>query len=154
MGALQTRLNVQRLAPFFSAFRDGLAAVCQRDDPRIALLTPGRYNQSYAEQAHLARYLGLLLVEGADLAVRDNQLYVRTIEGLKRVDALWRRMDTRFLDPLAFDSRSAIGVPGLMDAVLARQHGDRQCAGRGRRRIGRHGRVPAGARAAADSASG
>ncbi len=119
MGTLQTRLNVHRLAPFFSSFRAGLAAVCHRDDPRIALLTPGRYNQSYAEQAHLARYLGILLVEGGDLAVRDNQLFVRTIEGLKRIDALWRRMDTRFIDPLAFDSHSAIGVPGLMDAVLA-----------------------------------
>lgn len=119
MGSLQTRLNVARLAPFFSAFRAGLAAVCHRDDPRIALLTPGRWNQSYAEQAHLARYLGFLLVEGGDLAVRDNQLFVRTIEGLKRIDAVWRRIDTRFIDPLAFDSHSAIGVPGLMDTVRA-----------------------------------
>ena len=119
IGTLQTRLNVERLAGFFSAFREGMAAVCHRDDPRIALLTPGRYNQSYAEQAHLARYLGLLLVEGGDLAVRDKQLFVRTIEGLKRIDAVWRRMDTRFIDPLAFDSHSAIGVPGLMDAMLA-----------------------------------
>ncbi|SFR96218.1 circularly permuted type 2 ATP-grasp protein [Sphingomonas jatrophae] len=119
MGALHTRLNVERLAPFFSALRGGLAAACRRDDPRIGLLTPGRYNQSYPEQAHLARYLGLLLVEGGDLAVRDGQLYVRTIEGLKRVDALWRRMDSRFLDPLTFDSRSAIGVPGLMDAFAS-----------------------------------
>ena len=117
MGALQTRLNLQRLAPFFSDFREGLAAACRRSDPRIGLLTPGRYNQSYAEQAHLARYLGLLLVEGDDLAVRGNRLYVRTIEGLKRVDALWRRMDSRFLDPLAFDNASHIGVPGLMDAI-------------------------------------
>jgi uncharacterized circularly permuted ATP-grasp superfamily protein/uncharacterized alpha-E superfamily protein len=117
MGALQTRLNLQRLAPFFSDFREGLAAACRRSDPRVGLLTPGRYNQSYAEQAHLARYLGLLLVEGEDLAVRDNRLYIRTIEGLKRIDALWRRMDSRFLDPLAFDSRSHIGVPGLMDAI-------------------------------------
>ncbi|MEH3107191.1 MAG: circularly permuted type 2 ATP-grasp protein [Sphingomonas fennica] len=119
MGTVQARLNVQRLAPFFSAFREGLAAACRRSEPRIGLLTPGRYNQSYAEQAHLARYLGLLLVEGDDLAVRDGRLYVRTIEGLKRVDALWRRMDTRFLDPLAFDAGSQIGVPGLMDAVAA-----------------------------------
>jgi uncharacterized circularly permuted ATP-grasp superfamily protein/uncharacterized alpha-E superfamily protein len=119
MGALQTRLNLQRLAPFFSDFREGLAAACKRSDPRIGLLTPGRYNQSYAEQAHLARYLGLLLVEGDDLAVRGNRLYVRTIEGLKRVDALWRRMDSRFLDPLAFDSTSHIGVPGLMDAIAS-----------------------------------
>ncbi len=117
MGTLQQRLHVQRLAGFFSAFRDGLAAACNRADPRIGLLTPGRYNQSYAEQAHLARYLGLLLVEGEDLAVREGRLYVRTIEGLKRIDALWRRMDSRFIDPLAFDATSAIGVPGLMDAV-------------------------------------
>ena len=119
MGTLNARLNVERLAPFFSAFREGLAAACRRAEPRIGLLTPGRYNQSYAEQAHLARYLGLLLVEGDDLAVRDDRLYVRTIEGLKRVDALWRRMDSRFIDPLAFDAGSAIGVPGLMDAMAA-----------------------------------
>jgi uncharacterized circularly permuted ATP-grasp superfamily protein/uncharacterized alpha-E superfamily protein len=119
MGTLHARLNVQRLAPFFSSFREGLSAVCRRSEPRIGLLTPGRYNQSYAEQAHLARYLGLLLVEGEDLAVREDKLYVRTIEGLKRVDALWRRMDSRFIDPLAFDASSAIGVPGLMDAMLA-----------------------------------
>ena len=119
MGALQTRLHVERLAPFFSAFREGLSAVCRRSEPRIGLLTPGRYNQSYPEQAHLARYLGLLLVEGSDLAVRDDGLFVRTIEGLKRVDALWRRIDSRLLDPLAFDANSAIGVPGLMDAMAA-----------------------------------
>src|SRR6478735_6244595 len=57
-------MNFARLAPFFADFRQGLAAICQRDDPRIALLTQGRLNQSYAEQAHLARYLGILLVEG------------------------------------------------------------------------------------------
>ncbi len=119
MGTLYNRLNIRRHASFFSAFRDGMAAVCQRADPRIGLLTPGRYNQSYPEQAHLARYLGFLLVEGEDLAVRENQVFVRTIEGLKRVDALWRRMDSRFIDPLAFDSQSAIGVPGLMDAMAA-----------------------------------
>ncbi len=119
MGTLQTRLNLHRLAPFFASFREGIAAACKRSDPRIGLLTPGRFNQSYPEQAHLARYLGMLLVEGDDLAVRDGRLYVRTIEGLKRVDALWRRMDSRFIDPLAFDSQSRIGVPGLMDAIAS-----------------------------------
>lgn len=119
MGTLYKRLNIRRHAPFFQAFREGLAAACRRSDPRIGLLTPGRYNQSYPEQAHLARYLGFLLVEGEDLAVRENQLFVRTIEGLKRVDALWRRIDSRLIDPLAFDSQSAIGVPGLMDAMVA-----------------------------------
>ncbi|GAA4770636.1 circularly permuted type 2 ATP-grasp protein [Stakelama sediminis] len=119
LGGLQTRLNIERHAPFFAALRDGMAAVCRRADPRIALLTAGRYNPSYAEQAHLARYLGLLLVEGADLAVLDDHVYVRTIAGMKRIDALWRRLDPRLLDPLAFDSTSAIGVPGLADAMAA-----------------------------------
>lgn len=119
LDGLQGRLNIARHAPFFAAFREGLAARCRRAEPRIALLTPGRLNPSYAEQAHLARYLGWLLVEGADLAVLDEQLYVRTIAGLKRVDALWRRLDPRLLDPLALDSHSTIGVPGLVDAMVA-----------------------------------
>ena len=119
LGGLQSRLNVERHAPFFAAFRDGLAAVCRRVEPRIGLLTPGRYSDSYAEQAHLARYLGLLLVEGADLAVLEDKLYVRTIGGLKRIDALWRRTDPRLLDPLAFDAHSRIGVPGIVDAMAA-----------------------------------
>lgn len=119
IGGLTARLNIERLAPFFADLRAGIAASCERTDPRLALLTPGRFNQSYAEQAHLARYLGLLLVEGADIAVHDDRVYLRTIEGLKRVDALWQRMDARLLDPLALDSRSAIGVPGLVDAMAA-----------------------------------
>ncbi|WP_375391678.1 circularly permuted type 2 ATP-grasp protein [uncultured Sphingomonas sp.] len=119
LGGLGERLNVQRHAPFFAALRAGLAAMCRRADPRIGLLTPGRYSPSYAEQAHLARYLGFLLVEGADLAALDGKLYVRTVAGLKRIDALWRRVDPRLLDPLTFDTRSQIGVPGLMDAWAA-----------------------------------
>ena len=119
LGGLQARLNVQRHAPFFAAFRAGIAELCRRADPRIGLMTPGRFNPSYPEQAHLARYLGLLLVEGADLAALEDVLYVRTIAGLKRVDALWRRVDPRLLDPLAFDSHSQIGVAGLIDAYAA-----------------------------------
>ncbi len=119
LDGLQSRLNIARHAPFFAAFREGLAARCRRAEPRIALLTPGRLNPSYAEQAHLARYLGWLLVEGADLAVLDDRLYVRTIAGLKRIDAVWRRLDPRLLDPLALDSHSTIGVPGLVDAMVA-----------------------------------
>ncbi len=119
LGGLQPRLNVQRHAPFFAAFRAGIAAFCRRSDPRIGLMTPGRFNPSYPEQAHLARYLGLLLVEGADLAALEDTLYVRTIAGLKRIDALWSRVDPRMLDPLAFDTHSQIGVPGLIDAYAA-----------------------------------
>jgi uncharacterized circularly permuted ATP-grasp superfamily protein/uncharacterized alpha-E superfamily protein len=118
-GDLQGQMNVRRLAPFFASFRQGLAACCERYDPRIALLTPGRFNQSYPEQAHLARYLGLLLVEGEDLTVKDNKLYVRTIEGIKRIDAIWRRLDTKLLDPLAYDSGSKIGVPDLFEAIAS-----------------------------------
>ena len=116
LGGLQARLNIQRHAPFFTAFRAGIAALCRRADPRIGLLTPGRFNPTYAEQAHLARYLGLLLVEGADLAALEGKVYIRTVAGLKRIDALWRRVDPRYLDPLALDSQSQIGVAGLIDA--------------------------------------
>ena len=119
LGGLQQRLNIERHAPFFAAMRAGLARACRRTDPRIGLLTPGRLNPSYAEQAHLARYLGMLLVEGADLAGLEGRVYVRTIAGLKRVDALWTRVTPRLLDPLAFDTHSQIGVPGLIDAYAA-----------------------------------
>lgn len=119
LGGLPSRVNVERHAPFFAAMRAGIAAACRRAEPRIGLLTSGKLNPSYPEQAHLARYLGFLLVEGADLAVRDDQLYVRTIAGLKRIDALWRRIDPRLIDPLAFDANSTIGVPGLVDAMAA-----------------------------------
>lgn len=116
---LYNAMNVQRLAPFFSGFRDSLAEAARRSDPRICLLTPGPFSETYFEQAHLARYLGLLLVEGDDLVVRDGQVYVRTIAGLKRADVIWRRVDADFIDPLEFNSASRLGVPGLMGAIRA-----------------------------------
>ena len=115
-GSLLTDIHTRRLAYFFTELRGGIARDCQRENPRIALLTPGRFNQSYPEQAHLARYLGFPLVEGRDLSVSDERLYVRTIGGPKRIDAIWRWIDTNALDPLNFDARSAIGVPDLFDA--------------------------------------
>ena len=115
-GSLLSGIHARRLAHFFSELREGIARRCQRDNPRIALLTPGRFNQSYPEQAHLARYLGFPLVEGRDLTVSEDKLYIRTIGGPRRVDALWRWIDTNALDPLTFDSQSAIGVPDLFDA--------------------------------------
>lgn len=114
-GSLLSDIHARRLAGFFGQLRQGLSADCPRESPRIALLTPGRFNQSYPEQAHLARYLGFPLVEGRDLSVIDGKLYVRTIGGPKRVDALWRWIDTNSLDPLNFDARSTIGVPDLAD---------------------------------------
>lgn len=115
-GTLLSDVNCRRLAGFFAQLRQGIAADSPRDEPRIALLTPGRFNQSYPEQAHLARYLGFPLVEGSDLTVSQDKLYVRTIAGLKRIDALWRWIDSRLIDPISFDSRSQIGVPDLFEA--------------------------------------
>jgi uncharacterized circularly permuted ATP-grasp superfamily protein/uncharacterized alpha-E superfamily protein len=110
-------MNVERLAPFFEAFRLGLAFMAQRPDPRICLLTPGPFNETYFEQAYLARYLGFLLVEGGDLTMRDGKVHVRTIAGLKRADVIWRRIDSDFADALELNARSRLGVPGLVDAL-------------------------------------
>jgi len=110
-------MNAQRLAPFFQAFRSGLAALADRSDPRICLHTPGPYSETYYEQAYLARYLGFVLVEGADLVARDGQAHVRTIAGLKRADVLWRRIDADFADPLELRGGSRLGVPGLVETV-------------------------------------
>jgi uncharacterized circularly permuted ATP-grasp superfamily protein/uncharacterized alpha-E superfamily protein len=114
---LYNGMNVRRLAPFFNDFRDGLARSAHRADPRICLLTPGPFSETYFEQAHLARYLGFLLVQGDDLVVRDGQVYLRTIDGLKRADVLWRRVDADFVDPLELNNASRLGVPGLLEAI-------------------------------------
>ena len=115
--ALYRDMQVERLAGFFQAMRSTLAAKAGREGSRIGLLTPGPANETYFEHAYLARYLGLLLVEGADLTVQDGSVYVRTIEGLKRIDALVRRLDADFADPLELNAGSRLGVPGLVQAV-------------------------------------
>lgn len=115
--AIYRDMNVERLAPFFEAFRLGLTSMAQRSNPRICLLTPGPFNETYFEQAYLARYLGLLLVEGGDLTMRDSKVHVRTIAGLKRADVIWRRIDSDFADPLELNAHSRLGVPGLIDAL-------------------------------------
>jgi uncharacterized circularly permuted ATP-grasp superfamily protein len=86
------------------------------DDPTVALLTPGPFNSAYYEHSFLADKLGIELVEGRDLLVRDNIVLMRTTEGPKRVDVLYRRLDDGFLDPLTFRPDSTLGVPGLMHA--------------------------------------
>ena len=83
------------------------------------LLTPGPYNEAYFEHAYLAHYLGLELVEGDDLAVRDGQVFLRTLAGLERVAVIFRRVDSDFCDPLEFRGDSALGVPGLVEVVRA-----------------------------------
>jgi uncharacterized circularly permuted ATP-grasp superfamily protein len=89
------------------------------DEPTVVLLTPGPYNSAYYEHSFLADKLGVELVEGRDLLVRDNELLMRTTEGLKRVDVVYRRLDDDFLDPLAFRPDSRLGVPGLMNVCRA-----------------------------------
>ena len=87
-----------------------------RPDPHIVLLTPGIYNSAYFEHAFLARQMGIELVEGRDLTVHDNQVYMRTTAGLRRVDVIYRRVDDDFIDPLAFRPESTLGVAGLFNA--------------------------------------
>jgi uncharacterized circularly permuted ATP-grasp superfamily protein len=88
-------------------------------DPVVVLLTPGAFNSAYYEHSFLADEMGIELVEGADLLVEDNIVYMRTTEGLHRVDVIYRRMDDDFLDPLTFRSDSLVGTPGLMNAYRA-----------------------------------
>jgi uncharacterized circularly permuted ATP-grasp superfamily protein len=88
-------------------------------EPTVALLTPGIYNSAYFEHSFLADKLGIELVEGRDLQVKSNVVYMRTTEGPKRVDVIYRRIDDDFLDPLAFRPDSTLGVPGLMSAYQA-----------------------------------
>lgn len=90
-----------------------------RHDPTIALLTPGVFNSAYFEHAYLARQMGIELVEGRDLTVHENTLYMRTTGGLRRVDVVYRRIDDDFVDPLAFRRDSILGVPGLFNAYRA-----------------------------------
>ncbi|MCA6110138.1 circularly permuted type 2 ATP-grasp protein [Bradyrhizobium cenepequi] len=114
---LYKSMNVERVAPFFEAFRDGLRASADRDEPRIGLLTPGSFNETYFEHATLARYLGFLLVEGDDLAVSGDRVHIRTVAGLKRLDVLLRRVDSNWLDPLELNASSHLGVPGLIEVL-------------------------------------
>ncbi len=88
-------------------------------EPTVVLLTPGSYNSAYYEHSFLADKLGVELVEGSDLLVKDNVVSMRTTEGPRRVDVIYRRIDDDFLDPLAFRPDSMLGVPGLMSAYLA-----------------------------------
>ncbi len=94
-------------------------APAQHADPTIVVLTPGVFNSAYFEHAFLARQMGVELVEGRDLLVHDNIVYMRTTPGLQRVDVIYRRVDDDFLDPLAFRRDSSLGVAGLFNAYRA-----------------------------------
>ena len=113
-------MQVQRLASSYRALIDGLKAMSPSDgDPHIALLTPGPQSETYFEHAYLARYLGLTLVQGNDLTVRDRKVYLRTLRGLEPIHGLLKRVDDAFLDPLELRPDSTLGVPGLLQAIRA-----------------------------------
>ena len=124
-------LKVQHLAGFFDTMRDSLAQwgrqcaasgsggvpLRNSEEPLIVLLTPGPYNETYYEQAYLARYLGLPLVEGSDLTVRNGIVWHKTLSGMQRVHVIMRRVDDDYCDPLELRTDSALGVPGLTEAA-------------------------------------
>ena len=110
-------LNIERLAGFFRGFRDHLFALGKRDGGGVGILTPGQLNETYFEHAYIARYLGLMLLEGDDMVIEGDEVMVRTVAGLKPVSVLWRRMDASFVDPLELRYDSRIGTPGMVEAL-------------------------------------
>lgn len=109
--------NVERLSTFFGRFRDALND--QREDGRgrVAILTPGQETDTFFEHAYIARYLGFTLLESEDLRVEGDRLAVRTISGPEPVSVIWRRLDSRYADPLQLDEGSALGTPGMVGAL-------------------------------------
>ncbi|WP_274629111.1 circularly permuted type 2 ATP-grasp protein [Arvimicrobium flavum] len=116
------RVRVRPVENYPQLLRQSLAAVCPanlKGPPTLAILTPGSYNSAYFEHAFLADQMGVELVEGQDLRVIDGHIAMRTTEGYRQIDVLYRRVDDAFLDPLTFRSDSALGVPGIMDVYRA-----------------------------------
>ncbi|HLZ97608.1 MAG TPA: circularly permuted type 2 ATP-grasp protein, partial [Steroidobacteraceae bacterium] len=113
-------LGVRSLGGFFGALRENLLRPSSGDEaPLAVVLTPGSFNETYFEHAYLARQLGLPLVEGNDLTVRGDTVYLKTLGGLRRVHAIFRRLDDDFCDPVELRADSALGVPGLIAVVRA-----------------------------------
>jgi uncharacterized circularly permuted ATP-grasp superfamily protein/uncharacterized alpha-E superfamily protein len=112
-------LKVQHLASFFATLRDSLLHWAPQNggETLTVLLTPGPHNETYFEHTYLSRYLGLPLVEGSDLTVREGCVWLKTLTGLRRVHAILRRLDDDYCDPLELRADSALGIPGLVDAV-------------------------------------
>ena len=115
------KLGVREIGANFRRLRDNLCRLSRTDDdePLLVLLTPGVFNETYFEHAFLANQMGIPLVEGNDLTVRDRSLFLKTLDGLRRVHAVFRRVDGGWCDPLELRSGSAIGVPGLLDVARA-----------------------------------
>ncbi len=111
--------HVQRLSSFFQTFSQNFLEFSQRDDPLAVVLSPGPQNVAYFEHAYLSRYLGYPVVEGSDMTVRDDRLFLKTVDGLKPVDLVLRRIYSDLCDPLELSTDSALGVPGLLQSIRA-----------------------------------
>jgi uncharacterized circularly permuted ATP-grasp superfamily protein/uncharacterized alpha-E superfamily protein len=116
---LLSDMGVRSLGGFFGALRESLLGRAGGEAPFAVVLTPGSFNETYFEHAYLARQLGLPLVEGNDLTVRGDTVYLKTLGGLRRVHAIFRRLDDDFCDPVELRADSALGVPGLIAVVRA-----------------------------------
>jgi uncharacterized circularly permuted ATP-grasp superfamily protein/uncharacterized alpha-E superfamily protein len=112
-------LKVRHLSPYFSALRNGLNEIAPQKNlnPRIVILTPGSKNETYFEHSYLSSYLGFTLVQGNDLIVKDNFVWLKTMGGLERVDVILRRVDDIYCDPLELRADSQLGIPGLLQCV-------------------------------------
>ncbi|MBM3359833.1 MAG: circularly permuted type 2 ATP-grasp protein [Betaproteobacteria bacterium] len=110
------RYSVAPVEHYPQVLLNNLRAVAQNgiEDPTVVLLTPGAYNSAYFEHAFIAQQMGIELVEGKDLFVSKNSVYMKTTEGPRRVDVIYRRIDDDYIDPLAFNEISMLGVPGLL----------------------------------------
>lgn len=112
--------QVHRLSLFFQALRRKLNALSPNgDSPRVVILTPGAYNETYFEHTYLANYLGYALVQGGDLTVRNGYVWMKSLDGLHRVDVILRRVDDTWCDPVELRSESRLGVPGLLEVARA-----------------------------------
>jgi len=112
-------LKVRHLSPYFNALRNGLNEIAPHKNlnPRIVILTPGSNNETYFEHSYLSSYLGFTLVQGNDLIVKDNFVWLKTMGGLERVDVIMRRVDDIYCDPLELKAESQLGIPGLLQCV-------------------------------------
>ncbi len=111
--------HVQRLSSFFQSFSQNFLQFSQRDDPLAVVLSPGPQNVAYFEHAYLSRYLGYPVVEGSDMTVRDDRLFLKTVDGLKPVDLVLRRIYSDLCDPLELSTESTLGIPGLLQSIRA-----------------------------------
>jgi uncharacterized circularly permuted ATP-grasp superfamily protein len=112
------KLHVKPVYNYTHILRDTLESLTQVKNANIVVLTPGIYNSAYFEHSYLAQQMGAELVEGRDLVVKDELVYMITTKGLQQVDVIYRRVDDDFIDPLVFNKHSLLGTPGLFNAYL------------------------------------